>query len=64
MYAMFENTLPIDYGKALVHTYQAILDTQNLYQELQDYVKLSTKVTMDAISLLSYITTSHLRNGN
>ncbi|HEY9709440.1 MAG TPA: hypothetical protein V6D48_14650 [Oculatellaceae cyanobacterium] len=63
MYAVFEKTLLTDKGKALVRAYQKTYDAQQIYKELQEYALLSTKATMDASSLLSYITTSNLGDG-
>jgi hypothetical protein len=63
MYAVFEKTLLTDKGKALVQAYQKTYNAQLIYKELQEYALLSTKATMDASSLLSYITTSNLGDG-
>ena len=60
MYAVFEKTLLTDKGKALVKLHQQSFDAQKLYRELSDYAMKSTKATMDALSLLSNITTSNL----
>jgi len=63
MYAVFERTLLTDKGKALVRTYQKTFDAQTIFKELQQYALLSTKATMDAATLLGYITTSNLDDG-
>jgi hypothetical protein len=63
MYAVFEKTLKTDKGKALVRQYQATFDAQKIYKELSEYAMKSTKATMDASSLLSYITTTNLADG-
>ena len=55
MYAVFEKTLMTDKGKSLVRTYQSTFDAQKIYQDLQAYALLSTKATLDASDLLSYI---------
>ena len=46
-----------------MRTHQKTYDAQLIYKELQDYALLSTKATMDASSLLSYITSSNLGDG-
>ena len=63
MYAVFEKTLHTDKEKALVRKHQQLFDAQKIYDELSEYTKNSTKATMDAASLLSYITTSTLGDG-
>ena len=64
MFAVFEKTLLTDKGKSLVCTYQQQYDAQKIYAELQDFALHSTNATMDALSLLQYITTSNLGDGN
>ena len=64
MYAVFEKTLLTDKGKALVRAYQRKYDAQAVYKELSEYALKSTKATMDAASILTYITTSRLGDGN
>ena len=63
MYAVFEKTLLTDKGKALVRHYQTSYDAQAIYRELSAYAMLSTKATMTASALLSYITTTTLGVG-
>ena len=63
MYAVFEKTLLTDKGKALVRQYQHTFDAQMIYKELSTYAMLSTKATMNASNLLSYITTTMLGDG-
>ena len=63
MYAVFEKTLLTDKGKALVRQHQHTFDAQAIYRELSAYAMLSTKATMNASSLLSYITTTTLGDG-
>ena len=63
MYAVFEKTLLTDKGKSLVRKYQATFDAQLVYKELKDYALKSTKATMDASKLLSYITSTTLGSG-
>ena len=63
MYAVFEKTLLTDKGKALVRAHQRKYDAQKIYQELCEYALKSTKATMDASSILTYITTAQLGTG-
>ena len=63
MYAVFEKSLLTDKGKSLVRLYQHNFDAQQIYKELITYASLSTKATMNASSLLSYITSSSLADG-
>ena len=63
MYAVFERTLLTDKGKALVRQHQATFDAQKIYSELSQYALQSTKATMDASTILSYLTTAKLGDG-
>ena len=63
MYAIFEKILLTDKEKALVQHYQTSYDAQAIYRELSTYAMLSTKATMTATALLSYITTTTLGDG-
>ena len=63
MYAVFEKTLFTSKGKALVRHYQSSFDAQAIYRELSAYAMKSTKATMNASALLSYITVTMLGNG-
>ena len=62
MYAVFEKTLLTDKGKALVRAHQSSYDAQTIYKELLDYALTSTKATMDATALLSYITMANIND--
>ena len=63
MYAVFEKTLLTDKGKALVRQNQQSFNAQQIYKELSAYAMQSTKATMTASSLLSYITSTNLGDG-
>jgi len=63
MYAVFEKMLLTDKGKALVCQNQQTFDAQKIYRELSAYAMQSTKASMDASSLLSYITSTNLGDG-
>jgi hypothetical protein len=60
MYAVFEKNLLTDKGKALVRHYGPTFDAQKVYQELSTYAKSSTQASMDASTLLTYITSAKL----
>ena len=62
-YAVFENTLLTDKGKALVRLHQHTHDAQSIYKELLAYAQQSTKASMNASNLLSYISTTRLDDG-
>ena len=63
MYAVFEKNLLTDKGKALVRQYQVKYDAQRIYKELKDYANKSTKASMDASGILTYITSVKLGDG-
>ena len=63
MYAVFEKTLQADKGKALALLYQQTYNAQAIYKELSAYATQSTKASMNASNLLSYITTTVLGDG-
>ena len=64
MYAIFEKILITNNGKALVCTYQQQYSAKQIYKKLQDYALHFTKATLDALTLLQYITTADLSDGN
>ena len=63
MYVVFEKTLLTDKGKALVRQHQHSFDAQRIYKELSVYATQSTKASMNASSLLLYITSTNLGDG-
>ena len=63
MYAVFEKTLLTDKGKALVRKHAKDYNAQKIYAELVQYFSKSTKATIDASTILSYITTAKLGEG-
>jgi len=58
MYAVFEKTLLTDKGKTLVRDHQRKHDARAIYKGLSEYALSSTKASLDASTLLTYITTS------
>ena len=63
MYAVFEKTLLTDKGKSLIRTYAPFSDAQSIYRELQTYSLQSTKASLDASTILKYITSTQLGDG-
>ena len=62
MYVVFEKTLLTD-KKSISQDYQSSFDAQAIYRELSAYAMKSTKTTMNASALLSYITITMLGDG-
>lgn len=63
MYAVFEKSLQTNKGIAPVCHFQQTFDAQVFYKELFAYAMQSTKATMNASSILSYISTTMLGDG-
>ena len=63
MFAVFEHTLQTDKGRALVCKHEADYDAQKIYAALVDHYVNSTKASLDAGDILSYITSAHLADG-
>ena len=57
MYAVFVHVLKTDKGKGT-------FDAQSIYHELQEYTSKSTQASIDAHTLLQYITTTSLSDGS
>ena len=64
MYAVFECTLLTDQGKAYVHEHEATFDVQTIYKKIKTYSSTSTKASIDASHILSYITSARLGDGS
>jgi hypothetical protein len=64
MYAVFERTLLSDKGKALFWEHTIDYDAQTVFKQLSAYAMKSTKATLDSSSILTYITSSRLGDGN
>jgi hypothetical protein len=60
LYAMFEQKLQTDKGKALVREYEVTLDAQAVYAALLDHYTKWVKASLDQSQLMVYITTSRL----
>ncbi|MEL7196229.1 MAG: reverse transcriptase domain-containing protein [Bacteroidota bacterium] len=60
MYSVFVRNLKNDLGKGIVRQYEATFDAQAAYSKLLTYYKDSTKSSLDASNILTYITTARL----
>jgi hypothetical protein len=56
LYAVFEQTLLSDKGKAIVQAYEDTFDAQKVIKEMYDYCNCSTRAQLTSSILLSYIT--------
>jgi len=57
MFAIFDQTLLTDTGKALVHDHETGFDAQKVYAKTVKFYLKSTKASLlDSSNLLSYIT--------
>ena len=59
MCSVFERTLSIDQGKALVHANESSFDTQAMYKSLSKCYEKDTKASLDSSTLLAYMTTAN-----
>jgi hypothetical protein len=56
MFAVFEKTLLTDQSKAYVREYEKKSDAQSIYWRISEYAIKSTKASLEASTILSYIT--------
>ena len=63
MYAVSTKTLKTDKGKSMVRIHADDYDAQSIHAEMYDYAQCSTKASVEASYLLTYITTSRLGTG-
>lgn len=63
VYAVLESKVLTDVGKSLVREHEKDFDAQSLYQKLRDHHLKSTKALMESSTILSYITSVRLGNG-
>jgi len=63
MFAVFDQTLLTDTGKALVCEHENDFDAQKIYLEIVKFYLKSTKASLDSSNLLSYITSVCLGSG-
>lgn len=60
LYSVFERTLLTDTGKASVRRHEATFDARAIYIEVKQNAESSTKSSLDASKLLSWLTTTKL----
>jgi hypothetical protein len=58
VYAILEQKVLTDKGKALVRDHESDYDAQKVYEKLQKHHLSSTKAMMDSSAILSYITSA------
>jgi hypothetical protein len=63
-YAVFEQKLQTDKGKALVHENKAMLDAQAMYAVLLDHYTKLVKASLDQSQLMVYITSIKIGDGS
>jgi hypothetical protein len=63
LYAVFEQTLQMDQGKAFARQHEKDFDAQKIYMHLEDYSIQCTKASLDTSKLLSYITSAKIGDG-
>jgi uncharacterized protein YktA (UPF0223 family) len=65
MLAVFEKTLLTDQGKAYVREYEKKSDAQSIYRRISEYaIKSTAKASLEASTILSYITSCKLGEGS
>jgi hypothetical protein len=65
MFAVFEKTLLTDQGKAYVREYEKESDAhQSIYRRISKYAIKSTKASLEASTILSYITSCKPQQGH
>jgi hypothetical protein len=65
MFAVFEKTLLTDQGKAYVREFEKeSADAQSIYRRISEYAIKSTKASLKASTILSYITSCKLGEGS
>jgi hypothetical protein len=64
MFAVFEKTLLTDQGKAYVREFEKESDAQSIYRRISEHAIKSTKASLEASTILSYITSCKLGEGS
>ena len=64
MYAVFQQTVLTDQGKALVRAHESDFDARAVYMALADYASKSTKSSLEASRILGYLTNAKLGDGS
>ena len=63
LYAILENKVMTDRGKAIVREHETDFDAQKAYQKLKEHHLRSTKAMIESSTILSYITSVRLGSG-
>ena len=63
VYAVLESKVLTDRGKAIVREYEETFNAQAVYQKLVEHHLRSTKALIESSTILSYITSVRLGNG-
>jgi hypothetical protein len=63
VYAILESKVLTDRGKAIVRAFEDTFDAQTVYQKLVEHHLRSTKAMLESSTILSYITSVRLGNG-
>jgi Reverse transcriptase (RNA-dependent DNA polymerase) len=63
VYAVLESKVLTDRGKAIVRTHETDFNAQAVYKKLREHHLQSTKASIESSTILSYITSARLGNG-
>ncbi len=64
MFSVFDQTLLLDHGKALVRKHSHDSNAQAIYRELETYMQESTKSSLDSSRILAYLSSVRLGPGS
>ena len=60
MYSVFDSVLLTDKGKAIVREHEDDFDAQSVYKKLKEYCTKSTKASLEASKLLSFVNSDRI----
>jgi hypothetical protein len=63
VYAVLESKVLTDRGKAIVREFETTFDAQQVYKRLTEHHLKSTKARIESSTILSYVTSVRLVNG-
>ena len=63
LFSVFERTLLTDKGKAIVRNHEDDFDAQAVFREICHHANRSTKASLNAARVLTYLTTTHIDDG-
>jgi hypothetical protein len=64
MFAVFKNTLLTDQGKAYIREFEKVSDAQSIYRRISEHAIKSTKASLEASTIILYITSCRLGEGS